>query len=115
MAGSRPQGIFVAPRTRTPLSSLPTPYISTKNCVFTLEELSLDPPSLLPVIESTSSMKIMDGFFSLAILNSVFIIFSLSPTHFEIRSAADIEKKVASHSVAQAFARKVLPIYFGKK
>jgi hypothetical protein len=38
----------------------------------------------------------------LAILNKVFISFSLSPTHLEIRSEDEMEKKVASHSVAHA-------------
>jgi hypothetical protein len=36
--------------------------------------------------------------------------FSLSPTHLEIKSDDDIEKNVASHSVAHAFASKVLPV-----
>lgn len=31
MAGSKPHGILVAPKTNTPLSSFPTPYISIKN------------------------------------------------------------------------------------
>lgn len=113
MAESRAQGRFVAPSTKTPLSSFPTPYISTKNYVLTLEEASFPPPpppSLLPVIESTSSIKIMEGFFSLAILNRVLIIFSDSPTYLEIKSAAEIEKNVASHSVAQALAKNVLPV-----
>ncbi len=36
--------------------------------------------------------------------------FSESPTHFDIKSAAETEKKVASVSVAQALASKVLPV-----
>lgn len=55
-------------------------------------------------------MKITEGFFSLAILNNVLINFSDSPTHFEMRSDEEIEKNVASHSVAQALAKKVLPV-----
>jgi hypothetical protein len=65
---------------------------------------------LLPAIESISSIKIIEGFFSLAILNNVLINFSDSPTHFEIKSEEEIEKKVASHSVAHALAKNVLPV-----
>lgn len=55
-------------------------------------------------------MKIILGFFSLAILNNYLINFSDSPTYLEIKSAEEMEKKVASHSVAQAFAKYVLPV-----
>lgn len=40
----------------------------------------------------------------------VLINFSLSPTYFEIKSAEETEKKVPSASVAQAFAKNVLPV-----
>ena len=73
------------------------------------------PPSLLPVIESISSIKIIEGFFSLASLKRVFTSFSPSPTHFETKSAAEIEKKVASHSVAQALAKNDFPNLKKKK
>jgi len=56
-------------------------------------------------MESISSIKMIAGFFSLAILNNYFINFSDSPTHFDIKSEDDIEKKVASHSVAHALAK----------
>ena len=36
--------------------------------------------------------------------------FSDSPTHLDIKSEEDIEKKVASHSVAHALAKKVFPV-----
>ena len=52
----------------------------------------------------------IEGFFSLAISNKFLINFSDSPTHFEIKSEEEIEKKVASDSVAHAFAKKVLPV-----
>lgn len=55
-------------------------------------------------------MNIIDGFFYLAILNNALINFSDSPTYFEIKSDEDIEKNVPSASVAQALARKVLPV-----
>ena len=37
-------------------------------------------------------------------------IFSLSPTHFDVRDEAEIEKNVALDSVATAFANKVFPV-----
>jgi len=55
-------------------------------------------------------MKIIEGFFSLAKLKRPFIIFSVSPTYLDTKSAAEIEKNVASHSVAQALAKKVFPV-----
>jgi len=55
-------------------------------------------------------MKIIEGFFSLAILKSYLIRRSDSPIHLLTRSEELIEKKVPSHSVAQAFARYDLPV-----
>jgi hypothetical protein len=55
-------------------------------------------------------MKMIEGFYSLAILKSCLISFSLSPIHLETKSEELIEKKVPSHSVAQAFARYDLPV-----
>lgn len=55
-------------------------------------------------------MKIIEGFFSLAILKRDLINFSDSPTYLEIKSAEEILKNVASHSVAQALAKNVLPV-----
>jgi len=98
MAASSCQGIFVAPRTRTPLGSLPTPFkgqqlghktrnwsgrargylsgfgtfIWTRNSVLTLLDASLSPSPLVPHIASTSSIKIIEGLFCLAIVNSCF-------------------------------------------
>lgn len=80
-------GIFVAPNTRTPLGSFPTPYvvrpggfsrgeegtfICTRNSVFTRREASLSPSPLVPQMASTSSMNIIDGLFCLAIVNNCF-------------------------------------------
>jgi len=76
----------------------------------TLLLASFWPSPLAPHIESISSMNIMDGFYSLAMVNRVLINFSLSPTYFEMRSAEDTEKKVPSASVAQAFAKYVFPV-----
>jgi hypothetical protein len=55
-------------------------------------------------------MNIIDGFFSLAISNSYLTSLSDSPCHLLTKSDEDIEKKVLSHSVAQAFAKKLLPV-----
>jgi hypothetical protein len=43
-------------------------------------------------------------------LNNPLIIFSVSPTYLDTKSAAEIEKNVASHSVAQALAKNVFPV-----
>lgn len=89
MAGSSCHGILVAPSTNTPVSSFPTPFIyrqprlvvkppiaqhtentrhtCTKNSVF-IRLLASDSPSLRdPASESTSSIKMIDGFASRAI------------------------------------------------
>ena len=58
-------------------------------------------------------MKMIDGFFSLALLNKALMSFSLSPTYLLMRSEEDTEKKVPSASVAQALAKKVLPVQGG--
>ena len=61
-------------------------------------------------MESISSMKMIEGFFSLAKLNKDLIIFSASPTYLLIKSDEETEKNVPSASVAQAFAKNVLPV-----
>lgn len=55
-------------------------------------------------------MKIKDGFLSLAKVNNCLTNFSDSPCHLDTKSDEEIEKKVESHSVAQALARKLLPV-----
>jgi hypothetical protein len=53
----------------------------------------------------------MLGFYYLAIWNKVLIVFYDSPTYFDIRSEEDTLKNVPfSIYVAQAFAKKVLPV-----
>jgi len=71
---------------------------------------SCSPSVLLLTTESISSIKIIDGALSLAYSNKALINFSDSPTHLLIRSEDEIEKNVASAIVAQAFAKKVLPV-----
>lgn len=63
---------FVAPRTNTPSESFPTPFIWTKNSVLILRDASDSPSPLVPQSESTSSMKMIAGLFSLAIVKSCF-------------------------------------------
>ena len=67
-------------------------------------------PSLLPHIESISSINMIEGFFSRAIVNNYLMSLSDSPTYLEIRSDELTEMKVPSHSVAHAFAKNVLPV-----
>lgn len=110
MAGSSSHGVLVAPKTRIPLLLLPTPCIWTRNSVLILLEVSFSPSFLDPQRESISSMKIIAWSCSLAIVNNYFTSFSDSPSHLETKSEDEIEKKVASASVAQALARNDLPV-----
>lgn len=72
MAESRAQGMFVAPSTRTPSLSLPTPCIWTRNSVLMRLADSDSFSFLEPQRASTSSMKMIDGLYSRASLNNVF-------------------------------------------
>lgn len=105
IAESNSQGTLVAPKTRIPSLSLPTPCIYTRNSVLILLEVSFSPSLLLPQSESTSSINIIAGLFSLANLNSYLTSLSDSPSHLLTRSAELIAKNVPSASVAQALAR----------
>lgn len=95
---------------KIPSVEFPTPSIYTRNSVLILRDDSASPSVLLPQSESTSSIKIRAGFFSLAISNKFLTSFSDSPYHLLTKSEDEIEKKVLSHSLAQAFARKDLPV-----
>ena len=70
-----------------------------------------DSESLLAdVKESTSSMKMMDGLWSLAISKRLRTSFSDSPNHLDTKSDEETEKNVElSASVATAFAKYDLP------
>jgi hypothetical protein len=108
-ASSKSIGLLVAPITKIlPLSDA-TPSNCTKNSVFTLRAASLSSLLLAVSIESISSIKIMLGLLIYATANKVLIIFSLSPTHFDIKVLADILKNVDLHSDATALASIVLP------
>ena len=106
----RAHGKFVAPSTNTPVSSLPTPCICTRNSVLIRRLASLSPSPLVPHSESTSSMNTIDGLFSRARVNSCLTRRSLSPIHLLTRSEEDTLKKVDFASVATAFAKNDLPV-----
>jgi hypothetical protein len=123
MALSSTHGIFVAANTRTPVSSCPTPFICTKNSVLIRREPSDSPSPREPANESSSSMKMIDGFDSRAIWNNCFTNLngfvsqqrrvllrghthrSESPCHLLTKSEELILKNVLLASVATAFAR----------
>ncbi|KAH3664097.1 hypothetical protein OGAPHI_004811 [Ogataea philodendri] len=102
--------MLVAPSTKTPSESLPTPFICTSSSVLILRDASDSPSPLGPHNASTSSMKIMAGFCSLAIVKSCFTNLSDSPIHLLTRSDDETEKKVELASVATALARYDLPV-----
>ena len=72
----------------------------------------LSPSLLLRVlaIESISSKKITVGAACFAFLNTSRTPFSDSPTHFDRSSGPLTEMKLASLSLATAFASNVLPV-----
>lgn len=129
MALSNCQGMLVAPKTRTPVSSWPTPFICTRNSVLIRREASDSPSPLDPHKESTSSMKIIAGLFSRAIWNSCFtnltiavskafdnqmknskLYLSDSPIHLLTRSEELTLKNVLLASVATALAKYDFPV-----
>ena len=124
MAGSSCHGMLVAPRTRTPVSSCPTPFIWTRNSVLMRREPSDSDSLRVPARESTSSIKMMAGLFSRANSNkfltslgghddqggrerktSELTHLSESPCHLLTRSLELTLKNVLLASVATAFAR----------
>jgi hypothetical protein len=78
--------------------------------VLILLEDSLSESLLAVAIESISSINTIDGLFSRAVSNIILTSFSLSPSHLEVRSDEDMLRKVASASVATAFARYDFPV-----
>merc|ERR1719378_850861 len=94
MAESSTHGIFVAPRTRIPSLSTPTPCICTRNSVLIRLADSLSLSLRDEHNESTSSINIMEGLCSRAIWKSVFTSLSDSPSHLETKSDDDTEKNV---------------------
>lgn len=110
MAESNDHGKLVAPKTNIFLSSVPTPYIYTKNSVLTLLEASFSLSLLAETKESISSINMIDCVYFLAILNRVFIVLADSPTYFDIKSEELTEKNVALAYVAHALAKNVFPV-----
>ena len=86
------------------------PLIRTRSSFFRRREASDSPSRRVDASASTSSMKMIAGRRRAASSKSARTSFSLSPTHLDTRSDDDTEKKVASTSVATAFARCDLPV-----
>mmetsp|Transcript_30792 Transcript_30792/g.59353 ORF Transcript_30792/g.59353 Transcript_30792/m.59353 type:complete len:253 (+) Transcript_30792:478-1236(+) len=111
MAVSKSHGVFVAPSTSSDPESCFTPSICASNSVLMRRAASDSPDSpLAPHKESTSSIKMIDGWPSRAISKRLLTRRSLSPIHFDTKSEEDMVKNVAEASVAQAFARCVFPV-----
>lgn len=109
-ASSRSKGLLVAAITRILVLEDPTPSSWMRNSVFNLRVASFSSLDLFVSMESTSSMKIILGDCIAARVNKVLINFSLSPIYFDTRVLALMLKKVDLHSVATAFASRVLPL-----
>mmetsp|Transcript_166740 Transcript_166740/g.405240 ORF Transcript_166740/g.405240 Transcript_166740/m.405240 type:complete len:273 (-) Transcript_166740:299-1117(-) len=103
--------MFVAP-TSSSLSSaaVSAPSRLVRNSFLTLREDSLSPSRRWLSMESISSMKITEGWRSLASWKRAFTVFSASPIHFESTLEALTLKKVAPHSAAIQRASSVLPV-----
>ena len=89
---------------------LPKPSISTSSwlSVCSRSELLSEPRS--PPTASISSMKMIAGRFSRAILNSRRMRAAPRPANISTNAAADCEKKFAPASWATALASSVLPV-----
>ena len=90
----------------------PIPSISVKSWLITLSAASPPPPCpepLLIPIESNSSKNKTHGALCLALSNISLTFASDSPNHIVNNSGPFTEMKLLEHSVAIAFAIKVLP------
>mmetsp|Transcript_48586 Transcript_48586/g.152713 ORF Transcript_48586/g.152713 Transcript_48586/m.152713 type:complete len:592 (-) Transcript_48586:105-1880(-) len=115
-AGSSSQGMFVAPTSSTlssPAVSAPSKLV--RNSFFTRREDSLSPSRRTLSMESISSMKITEGWRSVANWKRAFTVFSASPIHLERTLEALTLKNVAPHSAAIQRAKSVLPVPGGPK
>ena len=104
---------MVAARIITP-ALVPNPSISVKSWfnVFSLSSLEPDArffPLALP-IASISSIKIIHGAFSFAVLNKSLTLDAPTPTNISTKSEPEREKKGTFASPATAFANNVLPV-----
>ena len=111
-AGSRDSGRFVAARMMTPL--LPSkPSISVSSWFKVCSRSSLPPywpPLRFWPMASISSMKTMQGAFSLACLKRSRTLLAPMPTNISTNSEPDIEKNGTFASPATALASIVLPV-----
>ena len=112
-AESKISGRLVAAKIITP-KSVAKPSISVSNWFKVFSRSSLPPctkflPRALPTA-SISSMKIIQGAFSLACLNKSRTRLAPTPTNISTKSEPDKEKKGTPASPATAFANKVLPV-----
>eukprot|EP00362_Geleiidae_sp_MMETSP1317_P000789 CAMPEP_0201285518 /NCGR_PEP_ID=MMETSP1317-20130820/110297_1 /ASSEMBLY_ACC=CAM_ASM_000770 /TAXON_ID=187299 /ORGANISM="Undescribed Undescribed, Strain Undescribed" /LENGTH=110 /DNA_ID=CAMNT_0047610715 /DNA_START=392 /DNA_END=720 /DNA_ORIENTATION=+ len=98
-----------ASRNRFAQSSSPSNWISSSVFIRREASCSLD-ASLLLMMESISSMKMVEGWWCLARVNSNLTNFSLSPRHLLTMVEALMLKNVVWHSVATALASIVLPV-----
>ena len=108
---SRMSGLLVAAIMATSSSSS-KPSISVSNWLTTLfvTPLSVSFPLRALAIASISSKKITVGDACFAFLNTSLTPFSDSPTHLDRSSGPLTEMKLASLSLATAFASNVLPV-----
>ena len=112
-AGSRISGRLVAARSMTPL--LPSkPSISLSSWFKVCSRSSLPPKPApdsrrLPMV-SISSMKTMQGAFSLACLNRSRTLAAPMPTNISTNSLPEMEKKGTLASPATALASRVFPV-----
>ena len=109
--------LLVAARTTTPSNScMPSSSVRSWDTILSVLVFIPIPPSipapppLVGAIESISSKNITHGAACLAFLNISLIPFSDSPTHLDINSGPFTPIKLASDSVATAFASMVLPV-----
>lgn len=101
----------MVPRVRIPYGFDERPSIWDKNYVLMpFETWFCSPYDLFEHSESTSSINMIEGFFSLPSVNRVLMSFSDSPTYLLFKSDADTEKNVPFDWEAQALARKVFPV-----
>mmetsp|Transcript_20339 Transcript_20339/g.63974 ORF Transcript_20339/g.63974 Transcript_20339/m.63974 type:complete len:213 (+) Transcript_20339:69-707(+) len=93
------------------VGSKPSSWLSSSSIVRPTSESPPSPPSpLLDPMESTSSMKMMDGAASRAMTNNSRTMREPSPMYFWTSSAPDTRTNVQSVWCATALARSVLPV-----
>ena len=111
-AASKTSLRFVAAIINTPSLS-EKPSISAKSwfnvCSLSSFAIFIPAPLWRPT-ESISSIKIMHGLLSRAVLNRLRILDAPAPTNTSTNSLAEIDTKLASASLAIALANRVFPV-----